>query len=560
MSAIEAPLLEPGLRSVSPATAYHMGPFFQQAYAYWRDKGTVCIVARDAADLLVAAFIVAIFLFLCNAVDYAALSRRTDHPECPNGRPNTSPIFDRDCYGDTPVRLDRMLVMGWALWVAFGTCAVLWVGQLLRLAAGLPALLRMRGFYAQALRLDDRAVQTAPWQLVLRRILDAQDEYAVGPEDVTVTELHAVHCITRRADYMIALVHEGVVVPTLTLPFVGAVPFWPLCLQMAFDAALSGVIYDGQRVLVDAGSAVQGAAVLRRRLLVLAAAMLLLSPLVFVFRAAQYVFRYLDEWRRRPGSLAARCWDPAARWTLRRYCELDHALEDRLRRAYGPATEYVGMFMNELGSIAGRLVLVLCGGFVLVSLGLTLFFDEDYLALELTAGRSVAYYIGVATVVMALASTAVPDDTRVIEPDVKLEKAARLIQHYPDAWKGREGHLDTYAAVTRLFPSKVAVFATEALAAFVAPVALAKLAGQAHAIAAFYERTTRRCPVVGDVCCYAAFEPTPDAAANRKVELSLVEFRREYPGWQPATDWQASTIDEEDRVLASLRSASVVLE
>ena len=193
------------------------------------------------------------------------------------------------------------------------------------------------------------------------------------------------------------------------------------------------------------------------------------------------------------------------------------------------------------------------GGFVLVSLGLTLLFDEDYLALELTEGRSVAYYVGVATLGMAVATACVPDDARA-EPAPKLAAVAQRIQHFPDAWKNREGHPDTCAEVKRLFPSKLAVLLKEAAAAFLAPFALLGLAQQAHAIACFFERTTRRCPVVGDVCAHAAFEPAAQAPVRRKVELSLVSFKREYPRWSPVTEWQASTIDEEPRVVSSVHA------
>ena len=308
MDPIEAPLLE------SPAPEFHMGPFFQEVYRYWRGKGAMCIAARDAADLAVAAFIGSLLLFLCNAMDYPALARRTGRPECPDGRPNDTPIFGPDCYGETPVRLDRMLEMHAGLWAVAAVCAAVWAWRLLRLLLRVPGLCRMRGFYSRALGLTDRTVQTAPWELVLRRILDVQDEYALLASDAQVTELQAVHCITRRADFLVALVHEGVVRPRLPVPGLGAVPFWPLCLDLSFAAALDGTVYDGHRVLATAATVHAVGAALKRRLLALAAAMLLLSPLVFVFRVAESAFRHSDEWRRRPSALAARCWTPPRGW------------------------------------------------------------------------------------------------------------------------------------------------------------------------------------------------------------------------------------------------------
>ena len=230
------------------------------------------------------------------------------------------------------------------------------------------------------------------------RIINSQEEYAIAPDGYRQNELAIVQCITRSDDFMIGMHQENILDSSLSLPIPGEVLFWPM-LSRRSRVRRTIVVFD-PAAITDENSI--GKAFAPPRLLRSGAAALS-SPFIFLLRVSLYVFRYVDDWRRRPGTLAARCWDPAARWKLRRYCELDHTFETRLRRAHRPTTQYVRMFTNELSSIVARFALVICGGFVLVSLALTLFVDEGYLLAELAPGY--LRHTLSAAVVRALASS-----------------------------------------------------------------------------------------------------------------------------------------------------------
>ena len=246
-----------------------------------------------------------------------------------------------------------------------------------------------------------------------------------------------------------------------------------MCLQFAVEYALQTVVFDGAgHVSITSENLGAKAMRLRRLFYLLGIVVLCLSPFIFLLRVSLYIFRYVDDWRRRPGTLGARCWDPGRPVAAPAVLRAGSRFDSRLRRAHRPTTQYVRMFTNEISSIAARVVLVVCGGFVLVSFALALFVDEAYLLADLVPGYSVAFFIGWSGLVMALASALVPDENRVFEPKARLERAAEFMQYYPDEWRGNEAMPVTYEAVARLFPFKLSVFAKEALAVVGTPLML----------------------------------------------------------------------------------------
>lgn len=551
---LEVPLL-PVNDARTAARSYEMNTFLKEAYTYWRNKGALCTLAREVADLCIALFILGLWLFLNNCVDYDGLREHLTAPQCADGAPNDTPIFGRDCYGLVPVTFSNFLRMGPVAWVATLSCVFFWFAALLWIVIKVPALFRMRRYFRDALRFDDRVVQTVEWPSVVHRILDSQVEYAIAPGPEQLSELDVVQCITQADDFMIGLHQENILDATVTVPLLGKMLFWPMGMQYAVENAVRFVVFDKAGTMtVTTENVYAKASSLRRLFVALGVTAFLLSPFIFLLRASFFVFRYVDDWRRRPGTLAHRCFDPASRWWIRRYCELEHAFEARLRRAHRPTTLYVRMFTNELMSIAARVVLVVCGGFVIVSLGLAVFVNESYLLAELLPGFSVAFFLGWAGVGMALASALVPDENRVFEPQLRLRRAAEELQHYPEAWRGNEGLPSTYRDVARLFPYKISVFAKETLGIVLTPLLLLfRLAPSARPIVDFYLRTTRVSPGgMGDVCSYAMFEAANGGAGAQKVQLSLVKFKHEFPRWTPATQWQRTVLSRQNEVLASL--------
>lgn len=505
----------------------NLDSFLRAVYAYWSKKGLMCSLLTEVSDLVVSLFVALLLVFLC-AIDYAALKRRVMHNECPDGTLNVADVFHADCYGDQPVQLNRLGSP--AFWLTFGLVGVFWACALGAFFFRIPKLLRMRAFFRDELEVDERHVQTISWDSICSRL--TRCNLASEP----LNALQICNCVTRASNYKIGLFNE--VLDT---------DYFPKSLEFCIDYAFRRVVYNARRdVCIHAHNVDESAEKLARWFRVIAIVNLVLAPGIFIFRGAVFIFRYVDDWRRRPGSIASRTWSRAARWKLRHYCELDHAFDQRMRLAHGAAMRYTSLFTSEAAGLASRSVLVICGGFVVVNLCLAFLLDDGYLTVELSPGRSVAFWLGLVGMVMAIASSLVPDELRIFDPVTKLEDVAKHTHYYPDAWKGAEATLDTYGSVVGLFPYKLRQFVAELLSVVITPYVLAfVLPKKARAIAVFFAKTTRRCRVIGDVCRYALFE----GDSNPKMEMSMLFFQDNNPSWAPTTEWQRSLLDQRDDYL-----------
>lgn len=361
-------------------------------------------------------------------------------------------------------------------------------------------------------------------------------------------------------NFNIAMFNQNVIDPSFTLPWLGKRTFLPLSLQVNIDRVFDAVVYDDKaNVCITASNYEERVEDLQWRFRSMAVVNLLLAPGILVFRAAYFVFRYLNDWRRQPHTLATRQWTPWARWRMREFCEMDHVFEDRLARAHKPATEYVGMFYSELGSILARFSVFVCGGVVVVLLILAFRFDEDFFLTELSPDGSVAFWIGLLGMAMALTSPFIRRNNVVFAPAAKLEETAKHIHTYPDEWKTQDaGSLTVYHQFTAMFSYRLIQFLDEILAIVITPYMLwFVLPGSARAIATYFVENTQRRPLIGDVCQFALFETS---TTNDKMELSMINFRQHYPTWQPTTDNQRHLISQQAEFMRKSLTASVVAD
>lgn len=515
-----------------PSTGLSTG-FYRRVYRYRRNNGVACTLAATAVDLVVSLYVLLIALFLAGgAVDYGAIWHRVAHPECPDGTRNTASLFAAGCHGERPVDAARLRAMPAAVALAVALCAALWLWAAAAAIDGVPRLLQMQAFYRDKLEIPDSVLPHTEWATIIQKLVDTS----------TRTHLQIVHCITRYADYETAMLNDGVLDVGLWVPGAGTVPYFPESLQANLRHAVTKAIERPQYGDVG-GTASDLAWTLRA----LAALNLLLAPGLLVYRLAHYTFRYADEWRRRPGLLATRQWSPWARRRLRQFSELDEELDARLAAARPIATAYIDSVASPLATVLARGVATVCGGLVALLVGFAMVYDEEFLTLDFTRGRSVAFWIGAAGAVLAAASAALtPPPTK--SPAELLGELTRVLRHAPPGWRRTAHTAATYAEVARLFPYRAVVLLTELLSVVLTPYLLWRVAGDAGAIARYLADTTVTCPVAGAVCRHARFE-AQGAAALSKVELSLLQFQSQHAGWQPANEWQRSVVDDRERVL-----------
>lgn len=504
-------------------------------------------------DLAVSFYVLMIALVLSGgAVDYSAIWDRVDRrAKCPDGARNTASLFATDCYGVKIVDVQRLRHMPPTVAAILAFCLLLWLWAALRAVGGVPQLLKTREFYRDKLGIDgDAALHAAEWEVIMKRLVATSGK----------THLQIVHCITRYADFETAMLNDGILKVGLSLPFgLGVVPYFPASFQANLRRAVTEAIEIPQY-----GDVGDTAAQLAWKLRALAALNVALAPGLLVYRLANYAFRYVEEWRRRPSVLATRQWSPWSRARLRQFAELDERLDARLLEAHPLAATYVQSMAtaatSPLTTIAARGTATVFGGMLTLMIGFTMVYDEAFLAIDFSPGRSVAFWTGVVGLVMAAALSVVPEPSSEA-PDDALHKLAKALRHAPPGWQSNANAMATHADVLQLFPYRAVVLATELLSVVLTPWMLWRAANDAGDIARYLADNTIVCRVAGPICRLAAFNAptsTSTRAATSKVELSLLQFKEDYKAWRPETEWQNSVVlEREDVMMRSLGSVEL---
>lgn len=497
------PLLGPHMPSGNrPASSYH------RIYTYWLRRGWLCIVVSQLCDLFISALMLLLFTFLSGAIHYDALWFRVKHTECPGESPirNTAPLYEVDCWGKQVIDARQLAHMHPILAFVVITCVLLWCATLVKIILDIPMLLSVRNFYRKKLKVEDSELNTLPWHDIMNRLVITSNR----------TELQIIHCITRVDDFDTGLFNDNVLTP-----FVWGVAYLPDDLRWYIHYVL--------RSSMDCPTS----AMLTMQFRWIAIASFIASPVIMVHRIALFVFRYADEWKRRPSMLASRKWSPWARAKLRNYCELPHDVDARLNKAEKSAQKFLQYGSSELISILARTVILLCGGILSVNVAMAFVYDEEYITLDLTPGRSVAFWMGVAGVLMTGANAFIPSE--------RIEESDHL-QHYRDMVRHLQCDVEK-DELQSLYQYRIVLMLQVVFSAFLTPIVLLWfISPQSEEIARYLRENTRMCPLAGPVCRHALFE-MESMAGGDKVQTSLIGFRKQYKKWRTENEWQNSVME-----------------
>ncbi len=83
-----------------------------------------------------------------------------------------------------------------------------------------------------------------------------------------------------------------------------------------------------------------------------------------------------------------------------------------------------------------RFIAFIAGAFAAVLLLITVI-DPVFLHFEITPNRTVLFYLGVFTSVLAVARGMVPQDNTVFEPEVLLKEVVSYTHYMPGDWEGK---------------------------------------------------------------------------------------------------------------------------
>ncbi|KAJ9122760.1 hypothetical protein QFC24_004190 [Naganishia onofrii] len=291
-------------------------------------------------------------------------------------------------------------------------------------------------------------------------------------------------------------------------------------------------------------------------------------------------FRYFEEYHKNPSAIGSRGYTPFARWKFREFNELPHVFERRLDESYPAAKQYVDQFPKEITAISMRFVAFISGAFAAVLLLLSVV-DPVFLHFEITPDRTVLFYLGVFTSILAVSRGMIPANNQVFDPELLLTEVVGYVHYMPESWEGKLHSQQVHAEFSKMFQMKLAIFAQEIASVILTPlVLLFSLPSCAGKVIDFCREFTVHVNGIGYVCSFAVFNfkregnvkvdqvegSTDTYGASRlidresKMEQSFLHFKITNPEWQPsdaATSLLLSRIADGDaKAAVTLRNSS----
>ncbi|CAL9688568.1 unnamed protein product [Knipowitschia caucasica] len=516
-------------------------------------NGFACMMLTEFFELIQFLFVVTFSTFLVNCVEYDVLfaNRPVNHTEPGHNPMDRNKVTLPDAILPSQQCKERIQENSWVIFLLI-MAAIFWIYRLIKVFCNILSYWEIRQFYSKALKIRMDELCNFTWQEVQDRLISLQREHQMCIHKKELTELDIYHRILRFKNYMVAMINKSLLPVQLQLPLLGNVVFLTQGLKYNFELILfwgPGSLFQNKWNLHPkykrSGNRLELAQQLRRVILLIGLANLLLCPFILVWQVLYAFFSYTDIIRREPGSLGARRWSWFGRLYLRHFNELDHELHGRLGRGYKATSKYMNSFTSPMLTVLAKNVAFFSGSVLAVLIALTVY-DEDVLTVQhiLTA-------ITVLGVVITVTRSFIPDEHMVWCPEQLLQCVLAHIHYMPDHWRGNANKSETRDEVAQLFQYKAVFILEELLSPIVTPfILIFHLRNKSLEIIDFFRNFTVEVVGVGDICSFAQMDirrhgnPTwmsegqteasiYQQAENGKTELSLMHFTIKNPRWQP---------------------------
>ncbi|KAJ3162864.1 autophagy protein atg9 [Geranomyces michiganensis] len=503
----------------------------EKIYSFYEGKGFYSIMLARVTNLLILAFIVAFSIFLFACIDYPLIHEKKQLSE----------VIRDNCLASVHAgsKLIIVIFFGW------------WSWEFLLLVRDVPHLLEVSRFYKHALGFGEAEMQTITWADVVATL-------STLPFRGGTLNAHTIaNRILRKENYLVALFNKDVLNLSVPLPYIGGQQFLTNYIEWSLTKTLLEYVFDetgqvrtkfvtgGDRTLLVNG--------LKKRFQHAAFWVLAFAPFILFYRLMHFFFRYTEEFHKNPSSLGTRQYSPLAYWKFREFNELPDLFQRRLNRSYRLANKYMNQFPNARVTTIARFVSFITGAFLSVLIVATLLSEDLLHGFEITAGRSVFFYIGIFATSTAVLRGMVPDDNEVFEPALLLRNVVEEVRYFPDSWRGRMHSEAVRREFGALLPYKIFLFLQDLASVILAPIILYySLPSCTPAIIDFFKEFTVHVDGVGHVCSFAVwdfrkhgnvkFGAQTQAQDERlvskggKMEQSFLNFRINNPDWDPGAD------------------------
>lgn len=480
--------------------------FLEDVYQYYLFHGIWSILLRRLFGLLTGAFLVGFSLFLTQCVNYhSGLS----HVE----------------------RLEQVLVKNCTRKMGFFPSLVLWglvlfwILRLFQYALDMQRLKHLHDFYLYLLDISDSELQSISWQEVVSRLMALRDSNASVAANISATSRKFVHTqskqrmdahdianrLMRRDNYFIAMINKEVLDFTLPIPFLRNRQLFTRVLEWNVKWCIMDFVFNEraqvQQIFLKDTHRRELSEALRKRMIFAGCVNLLVAPFLIALLLIRSFFTHFNEYQKNPGAIGSREYSVLAEWKFREFNELWHLFKRRINMSHPFASRYIDQFPKDKTIQIARFVTFISGAVVSVLGMATIFDQENFLAMELTPGRTAIFYLGLFGGVWAIARGMVPEDSLVYEPAFAMQEVIDFTHYQPSHWNGRLHTVEVKKEFEQLYKVKVLTFVEEILSLIFTPFVLwFSLPKCSDRIIDFFREFTVHVDGIGYVCSFAEFK------------------------------------------------------
>ncbi|KAL2323449.1 hypothetical protein Fmac_027828 [Flemingia macrophylla] len=527
--------------------------FFERLYSYYCEKGLWCIIIKWIVELLSLGFTICFSGFFLIYVDW-------------NGLRNVKCGMDAVEFGRkpcdlakealhqhplSPLTLSRAIIVGY-----LGIFSIYWIFCFLRFFVQLKDTLEIRMFYYNSLRVTDNEIQTMPWATILEKVVLLQSSQQLCVvKDLSAHDI--VMRLMRKENYLIGMLNKGVLAFSISQWVPGAGPtvsatngtqyrlILPKTLEWTLNWCILQSMFD--RKFCVRRDFVSNPKALKKRLMVVGIALLLLSPFLVIFMLVYLFLRHAEQFYNHPITASSRRCSNLSRWVFREFNEVDHLFKHRINSSVLHASNYLKQFPSPIISIIAKFISFVSGGFAAILI-IIAFLEESLLEGHIF-GKKLLWYAAVFGTITAICRAAIADELLVIDPEGAMSMVVEHTHYMPKRWRGKESTemvrikfetLFQYSGMM-LLEVMTSIFLTPYLLLLVVP----KRVGD---ILQFIEDFTVDVEGVGHVCSFSAFNfqehgnrnygspfnaPRSQRSSQGKLEKSFLSFQSSYPSWEP---------------------------
>ncbi|KAM7521694.1 hypothetical protein LguiA_011596 [Lonicera macranthoides] len=528
--------------------------FFERLYSYYIEKGLWCIIIKWVVELLSVAFTICFSGFFLLFVDWNGLRNAKCGMDAVESGIKPCDLAKEALHQHplTPFTLSKAVIVGY-----LGIFSIYWLFSFLRFFSQLNDTLKIRRFYNDSLHVRDNEIQTMPWALILEKVVKLQSSQRLCVvKDLSIHDI--IMRLMRKENYLIGMINKGVLAFPISQWVPGAGPTIKfgldgkqrrLMLTKPLEWTLNWCIFQSMfdRNFCVRPDFVSDPKTLKKMLIIVGLAMLLLSPFLVIFMLVYLFLRHAEQFYNHPSTASSRRWSNLSKWVFREFNEVDHLFKNRINCSIVHASNYLKQFPSPILSIVAKFISFVSGGFAAILI-IIAFLEESLLEGHIF-GRNLLWYAAVFGTITAISRAAVTDELLVLDPQGAMSLVVQHTHYMPKRWRGKEYTDNVRMEFETLFQYTSMMLLEEMASIFLTPyLLLFVVPKRVDDILQFIVDFTVNIEGVGHVCSFSVFDfqnhgnsnygspshsPRIRRSSQGKMEKSFLSFLNSYPSWEP---------------------------